>query len=478
MQGSPRLSVLFAAPECAPLAKTGGLGDVCAALPAALREQGVDARVLLPGYPEVLRGAPAQMIAQVSALGFEARLLEATLPSGVPLIVLDCPPLYVRGGGPYLAPSGEDWPDNALRFGFFSRVAAQLAGASSPLAWRPHVLHAHDWPAGLAPAYLRLAAGARAASVFTIHNLAFQGLFDASMRARLALPEESFAPEGLEFHGRLSFMKGGIVYADAITTVSPTYAREIQQPEQGCGLDGLLRDRRAALTGILNGIDTTAWNPLADRHLARNYDAASLERKAANKAALQRRLGLTPDPEVPLLGQVARLTHQKGADLVVEAGERLAALGQLAILGAGERRHEAALRALAARHAGRVAVHIGFDEPLAHLIEAGADLFLMPSRFEPCGLNQLYSQRYGTPPVARATGGLADTIEDGQTGFLFEPQSAEALVEAVRHALAVRAQPHAWRAVQLAGMARDASWSTAARRYADLYRRLASPVPA
>jgi starch synthase len=476
--GRPSLNVLFIAPECAPLTKTGGLGDVCAALPAALRDMGVDARVLMPGYTEVLRHTGGRELARVTALGFDVRLLAATLPSGVPLLVLDCPPLYVRSGGPYLAPSGEDWPDNALRFGVLSRVAALVGSAASPLRWKPHVVHGNDWPCGLAPAYLHFERGARAASLITIHNLAFQGNFDAALRERLGLPPESFGIDGVEFYGRLSFLKGGLAYADAVSTVSPTYAAEIQGEALGCGLDGLLRHRSGALTGILNGIDTAEWNPAIDPHIARNYDAATLERKGANKAALQRRFGLAVDPDAPLIGQVGRMTEQKGSDLVLEAGEALAGLGQLAILGSGTRAYEQGLSQLAGRHPGRVAVRIGFDEELAHMVEAGADLFLMPSRFEPCGLNQMYSQRYGTPPVARATGGLSDTIQDGVTGFLFGPARADALAGAVRRAIALRTDADAWRAMQRAGMARDFSWSAAARRYAGLYQRLATPAHA
>ena len=473
--GRPSLNVLFVAPECAPLTKTGGLGDVSAALPAALRELGVDSRVLMPGYTEVLRGTAGRELARIRLLGLDARLLAGSLPSGVPLLVLDCPALYARSGGPYLSPSGEDWPDNALRFGLLSRVAALVASEDSPLSWRPQVVHCNDWPTGLAPAYLRYLPGARAPSLMTIHNLAFQGLFDASWRERLELPAESFGLDGVEFHGRLSFLKGGIACADAVSTVSPTYAQEIRGAEHGCGLEGLLRHRGAVLAGILNGIDTAEWNPSTDARIARTYDAQTLERKAANKTALQRRLGLAPDPEVPLLGQVSRMTPQKGTDLVLEAGDALATLGQVAILGSGERALERALSELAARHPGRVAVRIGFDEELAHLVEAGADIFLMPSRYEPCGLNQLYSQRYGTPPVARATGGLADTIEDGVSGILFGPASAAAMLDALRRALAVYADAAAWRAMQRAGMARDFSWNAAARRYAALYQRLATP---
>jgi starch synthase len=335
------------------------------------------------------------------------------------------------------------------------------------------VLHANDWPCGLAPAYLRFGAGA-AASLTTVHNLAFQGLFPQEWVSRLGLPPESFAIDGLEFHGRMSFLKAGLVYADGISTVSPTYAREIQAPELGCGLDGLLRHRGAALSGILNGIDDEAWNPAADPHLAARYDADALAGKAANKAALQARFGLPVSAQTPLFGMVGRMTSQKGTDLVVAAAARLAELGQLVILGTGEREIEQAVSEAAGRHPDRIAARIGFDEGLAHLLEAGADIFLMPSRFEPCGLNQMYSQRYGTPPVVRATGGLADTVEEGVTGFAFQAPTAEALAEAALRAVQCYREPARWRAMQRAGMARDFSWSAAAPRYAALYRALAA----
>jgi starch synthase len=308
----------------------------------------------------------------------------------------------------------------------------------------------------------------------TIHNLAFQGNYDAQLLARLELPASAFTIDGLEFYGRLSFLKGGIASADAVTTVSPTYAREIQTPEFGHGMDGLLRHRRDVLSGILNGINTRIWDPWNDVRIAQRYDARTLERKAANKAALQRRLNLEPRERVPLFGVVSRLTLQKGADLLAAAADALAALpAQLAVVGQGERELEQALAAAAARHPGRIGVQVVFDEDLAHAIEAGADLFVMPSRFEPCGLNQMYSQRYGTPPVARATGGLVDTVQDGVGGFLFKEASADGLLGAVRRALDVYAEPARWLNLQRAGMERDFSWSAAARRYADLYLKLA-----
>ena len=462
------MQVLFVTPECAPLVKTGGLGDVSAALPAALRALGVEVKVLLPGYREVL--AAARSATEQAVLGAGVRLLEWE-----GFLVLDCPRLFVRDGGPYQDLAGRDWTDNALRFGLLSQVAARLGAARSPLGWRPDVVHCNDWPAALAPALLREDSG-RAASVMTVHNLAFQGLFDATFAGRLGLAPALFGIDGVEFHGRLSFLKGGLAFADAITTVSPSYAREIQTEAFGCGLEGLLRRRAEVLTGILNGIDVSEWDPASDTRIAARYDSDSLDRKASNKRALQKCLGLEEDSQIPLLGTVGRLTHQKGADLLAAAAPELAAApAQLAVLGTGAREYEEALLHLAARSPGRLAVRIGFDEDLAHLIEAGADAFLMPSRFEPCGLNQMYSQRYGTPPVACATGGLADTVIDGETGFLFERAESGALVAAARRALATWRDGPRWRALQQAAMARDFSWDASARRYADLYRRVASP---
>jgi starch synthase len=482
---SPGLCVLFVSPECAPIAKVGGLADVSASLPPALRALGIDARLLLPGYPGVLAAAKdAREIARLTVLpsSIEVRLLEEKLPSGVPMIILDSPQLFQRGGGPYQDPDGEDWPDNAERFGALSRIAAILGGAASPLDWRPQVIHCNDWPAALAPAYLRYAPPPRAATVMTIHNLAFQGNVDPEWVALLGLPPSSLAVDGLEFHGRMSFLKAGLFYSDAITTVSPTYAREVQSAELGFGLEGLLRHRRESLFGILNGIDTVLWDPKTDPHIARQYGADTLDEKWINKKALQGRLKLPADPDIPLLGIVSRLTHQKGADLLAEAAQGLAELPvQLAVLGTGEREMEEALRAAASKYPERIAVIIGFDEELAHLVEAGADMFLMPSRFEPCGMNQMYSQRYGTPPVARATGGLVDTVSDYSpgaladgraTGFLFREPTAAALLAAVRRALTVYRNRRNWRALQRNAMARDFGWKPAAREYAGIYARL------
>ena len=481
-----RLRILFATPECAPWIKTGGLGEVSAGLPEALAARGLDVRVLLPAYRSVLAatGARREIARLPAAAAFPAaRLLEAPLPSGVPAWLVDCPVLYDRDGGPYQDPAtGGDWPDNAVRFGLLARAAATLAG-ETPVAWRPQVLHCNDWHTGLAPAYLHFGGGPRAATLISIHNLAFQGLFPAATVAAVGLPAASFAPDGVEFHGRMSFLKAGVIYADAIATVSPTYAREIRGAPLGFGFQGLLAARADRLHGILNGIDVRTWNPLTDPLIPQRYDSARLDAKLGNKRALQARMGLAPAPERPLFGFVGRLTEQKGTDLVAAVAPALAAApAQLVVLGTGERELEAAVRAAARAHPDAVAVEIAFDEPLAHLIEAGADAFLMPSRFEPCGLNQLYSQRYGTPPIAHATGGLADSIVDcspatlaagAASGFLFGEPTAAALAGAIARALAAYRDPPTWRALQRHGMARDSSWDAAAGAYVHLYASLA-----
>ena len=474
------LTVLFVTPECAPLVKTGGLGDVSGALPPALAACGVDVRVLLPAYTAVLERTPgAREIAKLELLGHAVRLLEARLTDTVPLILVDCPGLYARGGSPYQADDGEDWEDNAIRFGVLSKAAAILGGAKSPLAWRPDVVHCHDWPAALAPLYLREEPAPRAASVTTIHNLAFQGLFPYHRLEGLALPEDARGTGGLEFHGRASFLKAGIVYADAVTTVSPTYAREIQTPELGFGLEGVLEPRSASLHGVLNGIDTALWNPQSDPNLASRYGILTLERKLANKRLLKKRFHLGGPDDVPLLGVVSRITHQKGMDVLAEAIPELVALpAQVAIVGTGDKDMVNQLQIAQARRRDSVSVFVGFDEPLAHLMEAGADIFLMPSRFEPCGMNQMYSQRYGTPPVVNATGGLIDTVVDAgsespdATGFLIPEPTVASLVVGVRRAIAAYRDPVRWRRMQVQGMTRDFGWGPAARAYIRIFEGL------
>jgi starch synthase len=479
------LRLLYATSECAPWIKTGGLGDVAAGLPHALADAGVDVRVLMPAYPRVLEHAPnAPVIARWPATStFPAvDLLDAVLPSGVPLLLLRCPPLYERSGGPYQDADGGDWPDNMLRFACLAQAAARLSAPTSPLSWQPEVLHCNDWQTALAPAYMR-ASGARAATLVTIHNLAFQGVFEGNRCAELGLPEQFFSIDGVEFYGNTSFLKAGIVFADRVSTVSPTYAQEIQTAPLGFGFEGLLAWRSSVLSGILNGIESDVWSPSRDAFLPARYDVASLARKQDSKRALQQRLGLALEPDVPLLGVVSRLTHQKGSDLIAALAPSIASLGaQLAVLGSGDAVHERALLDAARSRPQSVAAMIGFDEALAHLIEAGADAFLMPSRFEPCGLNQMYSQAYGTPPIAHATGGLVDSIVDATpvnlargsaTGFLFHDPTLAGLKAALERALALYRNPPQWRELQRAGMARDFGWAARAREYIDLYRTLA-----
>lgn len=480
---SPPLRVLFAASEITPWAKTGGLGDVVSALPAALRRLNLDVRVIVPGYGPLLEAFPQRN--RLAAIHHPAgafppsTLFEAETAAGMPLLIIDCPSLYVRPGGPYQDNAGVDWPDNALRFGLLSKVAALLASTSSPLSWRPHILHCHDWQTALACAYLEYRLSPLAATVMTIHNLLFQGVFSANTLAELDLPAEALSIDRLEFHGSLSFLKAGLVLADSITTVSPTYAREIMTPAFGHGLDGVLRQRTPELTGILNGIDEEVWNPGADCHIACHYDVQHLQQKAHNKLALQQRLGLQLDAAAPLLAVVSRLTHQKGLDLLVEIGDELAARGvQLALLGSGERSMQDAFVALGARYPKQFAVVVGYDEALAHQIEAGGDIFLMPSRFEPCGLNEMYSLHYGTPPVVRTTGGLADTVIDTNVqtiasgtanGFVFNDVTAAAFLVAIYRAIAAWRDKALWRKIQRTGMTTDFSWGHAAAQYRALY---------
>ena len=476
------MKILFATSELAPWVKTGGLGDVAGALPAALRKLGMDVRVLVPAYPEMLEHfSDAEEIARPLELGGllpTPALRQALSPDGTPLLLLDYPPYFNRSGNPYLGPEGRDWLDNHLRFGLLSRVAAWLGSEASTLDWQPDIVHCHDWQTGLAPAYLHYLPGRRAKSLLTVHNLAFQGLFDHASLFELGLPDAAWGIDGVEYYGYLSFLKAGLKHANAITTVSPGYAREIQTDEEGMGMAGLLRHRTEQLSGILNGIDDKAWNPATDRHLHQSYSARRLEDKAINKAELQRQLGLEQRRDIPLLGVVSRLTEQKGLDLLLEAAPQALDLpAQLVVLGSGAHALEQGYAALARKHRGQCAVTIGFNETLAHRIEAGTDIFVMPSRFEPCGLNQMYSLRYGTPPVVRATGGLADTVIDATdeklgNGFVFGPATADALLQALQRAATAWRDPKGWRALQKRGMARKSGWAEAARQYVELYQRL------
>lgn len=468
--------------------KSGGLGEISWSLPAALHKAGVDIRILVPAYEPLLAAFPgAKQVAELPPPGGDlpaARLLEASTDGGVPLLLLDCPAFFRRAGSAYLDSGGNDFVDNHLRFGLLSKIAALLSSTASPLHWRPDVLHCNDWPCGLAPAYLHFMKGTKAATVMSIHNMAFQGIFPAETLPALGLPPEAFSIDGVEFWGKLSFMKAGLHYAERITTVSPRYAEEIQTEAFGYGFAGLLRWRRDDLAGILNGIDMDVWNPATDPHLPRRYEFAHLKGKEANKAALRKQFGLLDEASSPLLGAVCRITHQKGLDLLLEIGDEIALMpAQLALLGTGDKALEAALLGLVQRHPGKFSARIGFEDGLAHLLEAGADIFLMPSRFEPCGLNQMYSLRYGTLPIVRETGGLADTVVDYRAetladgtanGFVFREANAFALLDTIRRAVFAWHDKVLWHKLQRNGMVLDFSWTRAADAYATIYRNLTS----
>ncbi|MFN7958067.1 MAG: glycogen synthase GlgA [Holophagaceae bacterium] len=469
------MRVLFVASELFPYVKTGGLGDVMAALPRAMRALGAEVRLLLPAYPAVLDGVELQ--GEVTALpdlmgGGPARLLRAEAP-GLPLYLLDQPAFFERPGGPYGQPG-----DLAQRFAALAWAAAHLGRSGDIAGWRPEVVHGHDWHTGLMPAYVAFGGGPRPATVMTIHNIAFQGRFSASLLQDLWLPRHAFTPEGVEFHGDIGFLKAGLRLADRISTVSPTYAREIQVAG-GHGLEGLLSHRNGDLRGILNGVDREVWNPARDPHILSRYDLRHPGRRAPNRPDFQRRMGLQEDPEAPLFAAISRLDPLKGLDLVLDNVDHLVHSGaQLAVLGTGDPHAEGAFRQAAQRHPGRVAVFIGYDEVLAHRAFAAADVVLVPSRQEPCGLTQLYAQVYGALPLVRRTGGLADTVvgatseslADGTaTGFQFDAATGWALGEAINQALALFRDPVAWRQMQRRGMAAEFGWEAPARAYLDLY---------
>jgi len=472
------MKVLHVAAEVYPLVKTGGLADVVAALPPALAEAGADVRLLLPGLPAVLDAVQsARTVVDIGACfgALRVRLLLARMPgSHLPVYVVDAPHLYRRPGGPYQAADGNEWADNLRRFALLGWAAAHLAADDADPAWVPDIVHAHDWHAAMACAYMADHPGTQAAAVYTVHNLAFQGLFPHHDWALLGLSSRFMSPPGLEYHGQLSFMKAGLKFADKVTTVSPGYAREIATPEFGCGLDGVIRSRGTDVSGILNGIDGAVWSPAADAAIAQRYDSDRLAGKWACRQALQAAMGLQADPDALLLTVVSRLTAQKGLDLVLAALPALVADGvQFAVQGTGEAALELAFGMAAQAHPGRVAVRIGYDENRAHQLLAGADVIAVPSRFEPCGLTQLYGLRYGTLPVVRRVGGLADTVSDGyaatQTGFVFDAATPGALETAVRRAQALRRDPTAWQAVMRRGMAQDLSWAGPAQAYLALY---------
>ncbi len=482
------MKVLFVSSEVFPLIKTGGLADVSGSLPNALQQLGVDIRILMPGYPAVLN-----QLVDLKPIGFlhhlphidHAELLLGTIKeTKVKVIVIKSAALYERNGGPYADPNGLEWQDNPVRFGVLSKVASILASEHSPVTdWHPDIVHCNDWQTGLAPAYMKLSEHSRAKSIISLHNMAFQGSYAPNWVVSLGLPSSGFSIEGFEYHGQLSFLKAGIFYADAITTVSPRYAVEIQTAAFGFGLEGLLSQRSDEIKGILNGIETDEWNPETDKYLTKNYSSQNLAGKQAVKTALQQSLGLNVDADAPLLGVVSRLTHQKGLDMLVPHLQTLIDQGcQFALLGGGEMELEALFQNIAIQNPGRVSVTIGYNEPLSHQIMAGCDMFIMPSRFEPCGLNQLYGLAYGTPPIVNATGGLADSVVDSNhahianktaNGFVMVEASADGLMACIRRAVDMyRNDKATWLQIQKTGMSQNLSWDKSAHEYLSVYEGL------
>ncbi len=479
------MKILFASSEAHPLIKTGGLADVSGSLPRAILNQRQDIRLVIPAYRQVLeRSGNLSLAAYLTLDGVPdpVRILSGRLPGGnVKLYLVDSPGHFDRAGNPYTTPAGSEWTDNAERFTVFCRAIHALAVNAAGLDWQPDVVHCNDWQTGLVPAMLA-ESDAAPASVFTVHNLAYQGSYDWKTFKTLGLPPEWWSMDAMEFHNSFSFIKGGLVFADWLTTVSPTYAEEIRTEEFGCGLEGLLDHRRDNLTGILNGVDYAVWNPGRDLLIPIQYNRRSLFHKRENKHAILENYNLPRKDDAPLFVIISRLVEQKGIDLVIDILPDLVNQGaQLAVLGTGDKAIEAALRKAAREYPEHVGVRIGYDETLAHLLEAGGDLFLMPSRFEPCGLNQIYSLRYGTVPVVRSTGGLADTVVDTTpetleaktaTGFRFQEATAAALWNAVESAIRHYRDPDSWARILDTGMRQDFSWKRSAEQYIALYRQI------
>ena len=489
------MKVLFVCAELYPYVKTGGLADVMAGLPAELKALGCDVRLLMPGFPALMKAArTSKLLAPLQSASLpwgpapqwpQAELVHVKLSAKEPsAYLIKSAVMYNRPGNPYLNASGKDWEDNGVRFAALGWAAACLGQGLDP-DWVPDIIHGHDWHAGLAPAYVRAFAVAGhvvPATVFTLHNLAFQGLFDGKLFPALGLPADQFKVQGLEFFGQVSFMKAALNYADHLTTVSPHYACEILQAPQGCGLEGVLRERSGHLSGILNGVDYQVWSPATDAFLSKPYDVEQMEGKAVAKKKLQLDFGLAPRAKSMVIGVVSRLSEQKGLHLLPDVVQAMVQRGgQLALLGQGDAALEQALVDAALKYPGQVAVRIGYDEATAHRVLAGADVIAVPSAFEPCGLTQLYGLRYGTLPLVRRVGGLADTVvdcslenlDDGlATGFVFDELSPAGFVGALRRAFALYRRPSQWRAVQRRGMSLRFDWHTASQHYQAIYQSL------
>jgi len=477
------LKILFASSEVQPLMKTGGLADVSGALPIALKKMRCQIRIVMPAYGETLKQfKKTPPVSSLHLAGIPGRidiLLKKLPNSSVEVYLIDYPPAFSRSGNPYTDENGNPWQDNAERFSLFCRSVVEIAQNRADLDWQPDVVHCNDWQTGLVPALLN-SESARPATVFTIHNLAYQGLFSHATFHALGLADELWAPTAVEFYDQLSFMKGGIVFADRINTVSPRYAAEIQTSEFGCGLEGLLQYRHNRLSGITNGIDDKVWDPQQDSFSFSHYNSESFTAKKPNKAFLQKRFGLEEDDTVLLLGFIGRLVEQKGIDIIIDAMADILTLPvQLIILGSGNRLIERQLQLLTEKYPNKLKITIGYDEALSHQIEAGCDVFLMPSRFEPCGLNQIYSLRYGTIPIVSKVGGLSDTVIglDAKqsnihqaTGFTMPETNAKALYQQIVNALHLYQAPDNWYRVAKNGMQKDWGWQRSAKQYMALYK--------
>ena len=476
------MNILFASAEAHPLIKTGGLADVAGSLPRAIRHQRHDIRLVIPAYQSVLKQVEKYFLVahlELEGVTQPVRILAGRLPgSNVTVYLVDSPEHFDRPGNPYSMKQGAVWPDNAERFTTFCRAIEALALDNAGLDWQPDIVHCNDWQTALVPPLLERHA-TRPATVFTIHNLAYQGLFDWKVFKKLKLPTDFWSMEAMEFHNQFSFIKGGLVFADWVTTVSPTYAEEIQTSEYGYGLEGLISHRKDNLTGIINGVDYTVWNPGRDLLIPVQFNARSLTHKIENKLALQEHFALPRDEKIPVFATISRLVEQKGIDLILGAIPGIVKQkAQLVVLGSGDSKIETGIRAAVKAYPKQIAARIGYDEALSHHIEAGADIFLMPSRFEPCGLNQIYSQRYGTVPIVRTTGGLADTVTDTTeesleartaTGFSFSGTTVKDLETTIDRALGYYRQPELWQKIVSNGMKQDFSWKRSALLYLELY---------
>lgn len=482
------MHVLFVTSEAFPLIKTGGLADVSGALPKAIKNLpsfNDEIKILMPAYRGVLSQLKSvKQLTTVHALGQTCTLFIGKMPdSHIDVIAIQNTTLYERSGGPYNDKNSIDWPDNALRFAVLSRIASFLSSNHSPLNnWQPAIIHCNDWQTGLTPAYMKLVENSSAKSIFSIHNMAYQGNFASNVLSQLELPAQHLNINGFEFYQKISFMKAGIFYADHLSTVSPTYAEEIQTEAYGFGMQGLLKTRHAHLTGILNGIDTKVWDPATDKHLIKHYSSKNIAGKKIIKQDLQKKLELTIDANAPLLGIVSRFAHQKGLDLLPPIIPALVAEGcQIVILGSGEKELEETFTSLQKLHPNQISVNLGYNEPLSHGIMAGSDMFIMPSRFEPCGLNQLYGLAYGTPPIVSATGGLADSVHDTTpltlknntaTGFVIKNVTHVSLLVAIRNAILLWKDKPSWRKIQNNGMKTDVSWASSANLYLNMYKKV------